>query len=386
MLINNLPLSTLQSQSCHTKLASDCYVRGDLAGAKRNYTKVIKQSSGNSDAYLALGNIAFLQQDYAAALANYDLSIKLCYKHHPFYHYTASVQYTHLGNFHLRQDEFRLAIQHYEKAIFYDHNNYDAYHGMGYAYYASGKQSKSRQCFALVKGPVSLYPAYEQFKLVAIYDSALEFDFELNVAIGSPPCNIHYVQAYEFAHAGDFIAAIEHGKLALNIEADNAAICYDLGLYYYKANDLELSKKYLTQALELFPAHSNAHFALSRIGLQMGEGSAAFAQLTQAINLSTNAHDHYHRHAAFQHCNRGYLYLQMQQGDLAITDFNKALDLDKNSMVAMLERAKLYLARGSVIEAYSDFSLVLAQGGISDQDKAKEGLEEISQKLGVSVS
>ena len=90
----------------------------------------------------------------------------------------------------------------------------------------------------------------------------------------------------------------------------------------------------LEKLVQHYPAHSNGLYRLAFAYVQQGKAEAACAHVKEAIRLSHIEHDSYHRAASQQHFERGQQFAQVQEYDLAINDFYKALDLNRQNQQA----------------------------------------------------
>jgi tetratricopeptide (TPR) repeat protein len=111
----------------------------------------------------------------------------------------------------------------------------------------------------------------------------------------------------------------------------------------------------LTEAMALFDTaialnahHSNSFFARGKCYFLLDDFEKARVDFMEAIRLSHQKHDSYHRAASEEHLQRGRGFLKLGKLDLAINDFTKALDLHRKNKDALAARAQAYRAKGSV--------------------------------------
>lgn len=124
---------------------------------------------------------------------------------------------------------------------------------------------------------------------------------------------------------------------------DEAAEAYLAG-YYEHALTL------LAESTE----HSNSFFLAGKCLFMLGEYENAISALCEALRLSHIAHDEYHLFASEQHRLRGEQFFSAGEMELAISDFTKALDLDKTNKGARKARAAAYRAKGNSKLAQED--------------------------------
>ena len=132
-------------------------------------------------------------------------------------------------------------------------------------------------------------------------------------------------------------------------ESANKALAYSLftqakGEYGNRAIDL------YTQAIEIYPTkdafnnRGNAYSKRRRFDL-------AIIDYNSAIEMDTNYADAYH--------NRGNTYYRMHEYNKAILDFNKSIALDGDDAESYISRGATYLRKGVYEKAVDDFKMTL---------------------------
>ena len=80
--------------------------------------------------------------------------------------------------------------------------------------------------------------------------------------------------------------------------------------------------------------HSWHH--LGQCHVMQGELYEAVRCFGRSAAIEEDIHQHYHTDAARHYCNRGIIYLMKEDWDMALNDFNKALNLNKDDAKATL--------------------------------------------------
>lgn len=117
------------------------------------------------------------------------------------------------------------------------------------------------------------------------------------------------------------------------------------GHVYYNLHDLEKAAPEFARAVELAPTNAENWNMKAWILTKLGQHEQAIADATRSLSLN-------------EHANtldtRAYAYLQQQKYDLALKDFNRALELDPKLGDAYLHRSQLYAATGKSDLAEAD--------------------------------
>lgn len=218
-----------------------------------------------------------------------------CDAYHHYYHYQSSAQYLWLATTLRVLGRTNDAIVAYNNAIFQDHFNQEALDGK--------KELLSENSFS------PFIPKYDKHPVT---------DAEFCKSIGELP------NACTKLH-------------------DKAAAEYLAGKYAY--------------ILSIIPPdsfHSNSCFLLGKCWFHLQRYGKATDNFREAIRLSHMHHDRYHHHASTQHFLRGTTLFYGGDLDLAIADFTKALDLNRNNCEAKMARARAYKEKGNMRMAQMD--------------------------------
>ncbi len=87
---------------------------------------------------------------------------------------------------------------------------------------------------------------------------------------------------------------------------------------------------------------------------QKGQGNEAIAEFTRAIQLNPENAKSYN--------NRGQIYSAMSNAELAMADFNKAIEVDPQLIMAYYNRGIIKEANGNINEALDDYSMAIQLG------------------------
>jgi tetratricopeptide (TPR) repeat protein len=155
----------------------------------------------------------------------------------------ASVKKTAIGKMHLDKQEFNAAAFEFGQAIKVDGENLDAHLGKGKAHIGLGEVDKARETFAKMSAIDSLY------------------DKE----------NKHLFNEYgiELRKGKMYDMAIDNYKKAIEIDADDEALYFNLARAYQESGNLDFAVGNLKKALAMKPEFNEATLllnALTKVG------------------------------------------------------------------------------------------------------------------------
>lgn len=239
-----------------------------------------------TDIWHARGIEAYGRADCLAAVDCFSEAIARSAPYHPLLHFLGSFLHGRLGDACLEMQRYEQAAREYGKAIFQEHENTGALAGRIVACLHLGrKENVEKERSALRK-------------------------------MGLPVENL-----------GD--DPQEWNALRSRFSLYDKPICFD-----WRAGD-DGGVKAL---FDCGAAHRDA-----------GRLEDAIAAWSEALRIHGARHDHYHRGASLQHLHRGYAQLRLGELDLAIADFSKAIDLDRNHAPPYLARARCYAHKGDAM-------------------------------------
>ena len=142
-----------------------------------------------------------------------------------------------------------------------------------------------------------------------------------------------------------------HAHDKLYIEPDAQAYL-QRGLEVHQNGNLDDAIEYYDEVIRLDPADtsivSTAHYNKGVVYRQKEEIDLAIKEYTTAIQLDQDFADAYYR--------RGYAYFAKDNFDRAIEDYNQAIKLNPNSAEAYNNRGSAYYKRGEVERAIEDYN------------------------------
>lgn len=145
--------------------------------------------------------------------------------------------------------------------------------------------------------------------------------------------------AFSAYNAHQFDMAEDLAREVLTVSPSNGDALYLLGLIAYRAGALEPAEKLLYDAVKLYPQSENYALALASVLQKAGRGDEA---LSFYVKYPDNAE------AVAQ---MGYIYLQKRQADFAQSAFEKALNLNKACLSALIGQAIVLRMNGRHSEA-----------------------------------
>jgi Flp pilus assembly protein TadD len=160
---------------------------------------------------------------------------------------------------------------------------------------------------------------------------------------GEPPsARDHFRQGNEFSESGDFEAAVEEYKKALELEPENVDVMSNLGVTYYNLGQLDEAIEQYTKALELAPRDADIHSNLAAAYVQTYQQGGAQDQLESALEEYTEAVD-LEPSLAEAHFGLGVVYVLLQRNAEAIRSFVRFQELDTGKDPLATESAAEYL-------------------------------------------
>ncbi len=158
----------------------------------------------------------------------------------------------------------------------------------------------------------------------------------------------------------DFTAAIKHNPFESYFRR---------ALSYSALGNFDAAVEDLRRAIELRPAHPEAHFNLGKAYSDSGHYQQAIKSYSQAITLKNTY--------ASAFTNRGFAYQKLNQIDRALQDYEASLQLDPHAINTYRNRGWLYEQQGNFASAASDYERCIA---IGDGDEwAKRALARVKR-------
>lgn len=199
----------------------------------------------------------------------------------------------------------------------------------------------------------------------------------------------NYLGLSEFG-TGNISGGVAYLDTAIQMNPSKADYYISRGLLYQETNRTSLARADYEKALALEPENDLARYNLAVLTEQTDDPQVAEAHFTEAINNNPNA-PYAYRHRGHRRMlsgeysgalsdfnkalqleatdvetliNRGILYERMKNYDLAISDYSKAIELQPNSPKAYLNRGNVLYKLHEYEDALNDYNVAL----IYDED------------------
>jgi len=262
----------------------------------------------------ALNNRAILnigQDTLEQSLEDMNNAIEINARHHPLLHYACSAAHLFRGYIYTQLDKIDLAKKDLKESIFQDHENGDA-----------------KSALKLISKPT---PPIKKIKYInKLFSEYIKKNHQKRIKVLENLCTS---------------------------EGINKAATYDLSVYYFLSGDNAKSLLYAKQSLNIDPNNDEACLLIGIIYFQQGDNENALSYIDQAISLFKNHHHDYHINSSVQYYNRGFIYYNMNELDIACNDLTKSLELHNKNIDSLVLRAKIYLKKGLEREAISDLQM-----------------------------
>jgi tetratricopeptide (TPR) repeat protein len=135
---------------------------------------------------------------------------------------------------------------------------------------------------------------------------------------------------------------------------------HDRAIFFMRQGDMHQAGAILSDLLKQRAAYPMAWHHRALVFLALNEPRQAYSDINRAVEEAHKWHEKYHRDAALHHYHRGQIYAERGEMEMAVMDFSKAIDLDKNF-------AEVYAARAWVRGSQEQYPMAVA-----DMDKALE--------------
>ena len=299
----------------------------------------------------------------------------------------ASKIFAGLAEFRLGQDKVDEAILAYEQAVELDKTNKDAMHGLSEVYTRKGDDSLEAEEFGRAKryyeqailndpknssayaGRGQYYDSIEQVAEAKVdYLKALSLDPDMNQV--KLPLGIIYFQEGDIAKSDELVSS------ALSGGTDNAETQYFLGLIRFKQGNDTAAESAFRKSIALDDSNDDAHFYLGEVLNRTGRAKDAVVEYERATKLdakyfpawfalgvayynqerwndsikafqeskkyNTNSTADHKKMYAESYANIGESYRQLDNVDMAISNYRNAVNLIEND-------AELYTNYGFVL-------------------------------------
>lgn len=295
---------------CYYKcLGHAAQLRGDAAGAVRNYRRAAALDKNDAELWHTLATLLAQQDALAEA--------ERCYRHVLELRPDAPGAHHNLGNVLLRQGKHGAAAECYARAVALRPEPPEFHYKLGYALHESGALAQSAEAFRNL--------------------------------IAAQPDNFvgHFGLASVSQELGELEAAAEAYRRALEIKPDFAAACTNLGVVYDKLGDpaaaVDMQRRALRIDPRLLTAQNNLGTALS----SLGESAAAVDAFRRVLDLQPD-------HVAGL-CNLGFELLNQGNDAAGLECYRRALAVAPESAPARFHMATANLERGNFSEGWEGY-------------------------------
>ena len=281
------------------------------------FNQAVSVDPGNIDAYLNRAAQHRAMNHIDEAFADYSY----CIRNAP----NRSEPYRGMGNLYEDSHRYQEAIKYYSQAV-----------------NANPKDSE-----ALFSRGV-LHARYSRF------DKAL---IDLSDAIDIQPDNGKYYSysAIVYKDIEEDSLALQNARKGVSLSPQSPVTYALRGQVYTATKDFTLAGNDFDLALELDPACEEAYYGRGILNNILGNTDKAIAELNKAVEINPQM--------AFAYCKLGEIYQFERVGSeqLAMENFNKAIEADKGLSYAYELRADLHVDLENLEEALADNSIAISQ-------------------------
>lgn len=289
-LAKQLAISNIADGTPEASEAKALVVTGQLTQAEYLLDTLLGKNPANCDAWHALGHARRLQNKLPEALDAYSKAIDVAYRYHSIIHFEHSAACLRRALLRFEMGEDDKAMADIEMAVFQDHNNQPAL--------MIQKQG------------------WQRGMKLPDYDSNLMTAVGCEQEIRRRPVQLEELLPYQQAH--------------------------DKSIYYWRHGQTEHAIGIMNEMLKQNTDYAMGWHHRALMFLDVNDARQALADLEKSVTAGEKWHRNYHHDAALHHYHRGLLQQQMGDLDMAMMDYRKALDIDKNLAQAHVALAYLY--------------------------------------------
>lgn len=302
-------------------------VAGQVAQASFQLEKGVGKHPNHCDLWHAYGHTLREKGNLDEALQAYSRAIDLALRYHPLIHFECSAQFLQRAMLHLQMREQERAQADLDAALFQDHGNQSALHLKAHGW-----------------NPQNPPPKYE---------SNLMTETAWHNETSRVQSELYQLPAHQQEH--------------------------DKAIYFFRHNNMRAAFVIIGDLLKQHPSYPMAWHHRALMFLHIGETRQAYDDLNAAISRAESWHEGYHYSAALHYLHRGQLYAQMNQPEMALTDYDKALQLEKHFAVIYVEQAKLRVEQDQLPTAIANIEEALKLERRPEWEALREGwIEQIN--------
>jgi tetratricopeptide (TPR) repeat protein len=303
-----LEISNIADATPEASEAKALVLTGQITQAEYLLETILEKNPANCDVWHAIGHARRLQDKHEAAIEAYSHAIDVAYRYHSIIHFEHSASCLQRALILFSMGEEEKAKADVEQAIFQDHSNQPAL-----MLQQQGWQRGME------------FPEYESNLM-----TALACEQEIRRA----PYSFDQLLPYQQAH--------------------------DKAIYYWRHGDAEHAIGIMSEMLQQNPDYAMAWHHRALMFLELGDTRQAHADLDKAIEAGERWHMNYHHGAAMHHLHRGQMHHHLNDSDMAMMDYSKAVDIDKNLAEGHFALGIVHLQREQYPTALSDLDKAIS--------------------------
>lgn len=175
--------------------------------------------------------------------------------------------------------------------------------------------------------------------------------------------NKYIEESEQYLSINDTLSAINILTQAIDKYKFNADLYFKIGMLYYKKADFKNAAKNLESSIKL---DSTKYGEDPDIAWKTGKSYSSLKQYEKAITYYTTMLK-YTPKFADGYIERGFCYSNLNENDLALKDFDAAINLDPNSGIAYSNKAAILYNKGEKTEACALYDLAIRVGFLKAQ-------------------
>ena len=303
------------------------------------------------------------------------------------------------GQFAREQGNWAAALANFDRALDLNGDFALAWYYRGMANRDAGNLSQAIADYtAAVKAepddPAAFYARGGVYRQLEDYDQAIR-DYDQAIALEPDDADFYFARGLAYAALRRYTLAIEDFKESLIIDSENPDVHYNLGRAYWQTQEWKAALKSFDAALAIEPNHPDTRYTLGNIELNDGMPTLAQLEYDKALIATPEAADiWYHRGIAMNgqcadvieiglqkhlprlsadavncfnralrfgwaasaqlYLNRGIAHNYAKEYPEALADLNLALEMDDGLATAYRIRATVHWEMGNPIAAEAD--------------------------------
>lgn len=299
------------------------YERGDYKAAMSLFSDALSDQnilhkSWIAQIYYFRANVHFDIGDYDRAISDNTMASDL----DP----DLASAYFNRANAYAIKKLYKEAIADYDQAIKKRPNHANSHYGRGFAYYCLGNHNEAMRSFdtsaSIDSNNVGVFVGRGQiYHDKGEYDRAIE-EYDRSIRLTPAWAQLYNSRGNVYRANGEYSRAISDFDHAIRLTPSYAKAYFNRGLTYYEIKDFDHAISDFDSTIKLDPSLVHAYHNLGTAFAQKGEFQKAVLYYTEAIRRDPSVADTYK-------C-RAIAYSQMGQKTLAITDFQKVLEISKD--------------------------------------------------------